>query len=427
VSKKRVLVVFPTAWDELQFQALPPEVRARYELVFDEPRDEEVRWDFDVLAYLEERARRWRTGLDGVFSSSDYPGAIAAAALARELGLPGAPPEAVLRAGHKFYAREAARSAVPEAVPRYRLFDPSDERTWPPADEFPCFVKPVKASFSLFARRVADRDALAAFTAAPELHEFRGFYVRLFERLAARYAALEHGAHLFLAEGLLQGDQVTVEGFVRDGIAQRLGIVDTTFHPGTASFASFDYPSHLAASVQERLWRVAAAQALVLGLENTLFNVELFHDPSTDRIGLIEINPRLCGQFGDLYAKVDGRSGFELALALCCGEEPRDVGRGAAHAAAASVPLRIFRSARARAVPGTEEWNVLQRDFSDALVWSDIREGDELCVGPAVEDGVSVRYGVVNLGGVSRADIARRLAELVPRLGFRFAPLESPS
>jgi hypothetical protein len=286
-------------------------------------------------------------------------------------------------------------------------------------------VKPVKGSFSLFARRLADRAALAHFSAAPELAEFRRYYVRLFDALAARYVRFEHGAHLFLAEELLTGDQVTVEGWVSGGAAHVLGIVDTSFHPGTQSFASFDYPSALPATVQARLARVACDVALALGLEQTLFNVELFHDAATERIGLIEINPRLCGQFGDLYAKVDGTSGFAVALALACGEGVR-IARGAGrHAAAASLPLRLFRSARVRSVPGPAEERALLEASPDALLWSDCRSGDELCVGPTIEDGESVRYGVLNLGGASREELRARRTELEPRLGFTFEPLEA--
>jgi biotin carboxylase len=424
VKRRRVLVLFPTAWDEAQFAALPSAVQARYELVYDSPADDEVRWDFDVLAYLDARERQWRGRLDGVFSSSDYPGAIAAAALAYALGLRGAPPAAVLRAGHKFYAREAQRTVVPELVPRYRLFDPADERTWPPESDFPCFVKPVKASFSLFARHIADRTALATFAADPALAEFRTYYAALFERLAARYARFEHGAHLFLAEEVLRGEQVTVESWVRAGTSGCLGIVDTSFHPGTQSFASFDYPSRVAPALHARLASAARTVALALGLDHTLFNVELFHDPVSERIGLIEINPRLCGQFGDLYAKVDGVSGFEFALALACGEDlpaPRAPG---AFAAAASIPLRLFRSAYVARAPDANTRRALELAYPSTLLWSDVGLGDELRVDPTVEDGVSVRYGVVNFGGESRELLQRARPDIEARAGFEFAPLD---
>lgn len=421
--KKRVLVVFPTAWDERQLDALPAAVRARYETILDEPRDDDVRWDLDVLAYVDERVARWRGRIDGVFSSSDYPGAVAAAAIAAELGLPGARPESVLRASHKYHARLVQRAVAPAAVPRFRLFDPADERTWPRGDELPCFVKPVKASFSLFARHVADEDALRAFASAPALAEFRAYYVRLFDTLAARYAPGLESARAFLAEEPLDGEQVTVEGWVQHGEAHVLGVVDTSFHPGTRSFARFDFPSALPAPVQARLARIARDAALALGLDHTLFNVELFHHPASERTSIIELNPRLCGQFGDLHEKVGGTNGFALGLALACGESP-ELGAAGAFAAAASVPLRVFCSTVIERVPSAGRLREVERRHPGTLVWSDYRAGDLLRVGPDVEDGRSVRYGVVNLGGASRSDIEARLAALVTELGFELAPCE---
>lgn len=424
MTKKRVLVVFPTPWDERQLAALPADVRAQYELHFDEPRDDQVRWDLDVLAYIDARVRAWRGRIDGVFSSSDYPGAIAAAAIAEALGLPGSRPQDVLVAAHKYYSRLAQRRVAPEAVPRFALFALEDERSWPAESAFPCFVKPVKGSFSLFARRIDDRNALRAFACAPALAEFRTYYLHMFGALAARYARFEHGAHAFLAEELLGGAQATVEGWVANGRACVLGVVDTLFHPGSTSFAGFHYPSQLSRAVQERMGRVACDVALALGLERTLFNVEFFHDATRERVTLIEINPRMCGQFADLYARVDGTSAFELALALACGETPvRRRGAGPFRAAA-SIPLRALRSTRLCRAPSAEQLSAAEGRFPGTLVWSECQSGDVLRVASDVEDGQSVRYGVVNLGGADRSDIQERLAAIASDLAFEFAPLD---
>lgn len=418
---RRVLVVFPTSWDERQFAALPQELRARYELVYDEPRDDDVRWDLDVNAWIEARARRWRGELDGVLSSSDYPGALVAAVLAAELGLPGAPPASVLRAAHKYQSRLLQRALCPAAVPRFALFDPREENSWP--TEFPCFVKPVKASFSLFARRVEDAQALRALATSAALGDFQSYYVRLFEELARRHADFEPAAHLFLAEEPLRGAQVTVEGWVQDGVAHVLGIVDTSFHPGTASFARFDYPSQLPDEVQTRMAELACAVAEAHGLERTLFNLELFYDAENERLSIIELNPRLCGQFGDLYAKVDGLSGFALALALACGETPEVRHRAGPFAHSASVPLRTFQSVRVRCAPDAERQRAVEARFPGTLVWSEAVPGSEFVVGPEIEDGASVRYGVINLGARSRAHVADACAAVVHELGYELEPL----
>jgi hypothetical protein len=427
VERKRVLVVCPTLWDARQLAALPDAVRARYEVVLDELHDDDVRWDLDVERYVEERVRRWRGRLAGVLSSSDYPGAVAAALIARELDLPAPSPASVLRAGNKHASRLAQLTVAPDAVPRFQRVDPDDERTWP--REFPCFVKPVRGSFSVFARRIDDPVALRALVRSPALTEYREYQVRLFELLAARHAPSSAGApgaeraRDLLAEELLDGEQVTVEGWVQHGRAHVLGVVDTAFHPGTRSFARFDLPSALAPATLARMGRIACDVALALGLDHTLFNVELFHDVARDRTTVIELNPRLCGQFGDLHLLVAGFSGYALALAVACGESVSLDGRGGTCAAAASVPLRTFESVRVRRAPGEAELAALARARPGLLAWADCRTGDVLRVAPEVEDGRSVRYAVLNLGGASRSDIAARAAAAERALGFELEPL----
>ena len=43
-----------------------------------------------------------------------------------------------------------------------------------------------------------------------------------------------------------------------------------------------------------------------MGFDNGMFNIEMMYDADADRIGIIEINPRMASQFADLYEKVDG-------------------------------------------------------------------------------------------------------------------------
>ena len=423
---KRVLLVFPTAWDRRQLAALSLAARARYEVVLDRPADEDVRWDHDVIGHIEERAVSWRGALQGVTSSSDYPGAIVAAGLAQAMGLRGSAPEAVLRAGHKYYSRLVQREVAPAAVPDFALLDPDDPPTWPRPGDFPRFVKPVKGSFSLFARRVADLPQLEALLASPALQEFRDYHGRLFDLLAGRYTRFEHGARWFVSEAVLTGQQVTVEGWVQGGRANVLGIVDTGFYAGTPSFGRFDYPSALPAPVQERLGAIACRVAEALGLDDTLFNVEMFHDPLSGKDGIVEINPRMCGQFCDLYEKVDGTNGLELALALATGE-PAKVERGRGRfRAASSFPLRVFESVRVLQAPADADLRRLEAAHPGSLLWSEVQAGQHLAVGPQSEDGASVRYAILNLGGESRSALEAQRATIARELGFVFAREPAP-
>ncbi len=221
---KRVLLLCPTQWDLRQLASCRAEWQGEFEIALGSPTELELGWDFDVPAYVERCAEEYRGQIDGVFASCDYPGAAAAALLARRLDLPGASPRAVLGAAHKFHARGVSRRAVPEATPRFELLDPDGAA---PALGFPCFVKPVKGLFSLWARRIDGPAELARLLANPALHEFMARWPAMFERLIAPYPELVPGASSLLAEELLGGALATVEGFRQGARVEILGVVDS--------------------------------------------------------------------------------------------------------------------------------------------------------------------------------------------------------
>jgi hypothetical protein len=417
-----VLCVFPTAWDRPQLEVCRSAWEREVELDFTQPSDEEALSEFDVLGFIDAEVERGRGRLAGVLSSSDYPGATAAAAIATALGLPGSRPEDVMRASHKYYSRIVQREAAPEAVPAFAALDPDDRATWNPSTGFPCFVKPVKGAFSVMARMVHDADELAAFLSSPEVAEFRRDYVWMFNRLVARYGDFAHDGGWFVAEEPLAGDQVTVEGWAtRDGV-EILGIVDSIFHPGTRSFARFDYPSRLSGSVQARMADVVRRVVARLGLVDTLFNVELVHDAATDRTRIIEVNPRICGQFADLYHKVDGTSGYEIALALCRGRRPR-FRRGAGRfTVASSVPLRVFEPVRVVRAPDEADVRRVEAAHPGTKAWTECRTGDTLLDFRCAEDGQSARYAVLNVGARSRAALDAEIRAVQAGLGFELEP-----
>ena len=420
---KKVLIVFPTSWDRKQLSVCAADLAGRYELEYAEPGDDDCPWDFDVCAYIDEVVERYRGKIDGVLSSSDYPGATVAAAVATRLGLPGSVPEAVIRASHKYYSRRAQREAVPEATARFALVDPDS-----PAPDigdvgFPCFIKPVKGAFSVMSRRLNSQEELEAFLDRNAVTEFRKYYLNMFNQLVRALTPFEFDGNYFLAEEFLHGDQVTLEGFEHDGAVEILGIVDSAKHPGTDSFAGFHYPSSLPASVQVRMDEVATQVVRRVGLTSSLFNIEMIYDAATDRIGIIELNPRLCGQFADLYKKVDGTSGYEVALAVATGERPKLQRNAGAFACAASLPLRIFEPARVVRAPGPADISAVEAAAPGTLVWSECETGQKLSDFESAEDGQSARYGITNLGGADRADLTARAERVRQRLSFEFEML----
>jgi len=421
-ARRRVLVVFETQWDRKQLGACRAAWQDRAEFAFAEPADANCAWDFDALGLVERAATGGLGRVDAVLSSSDYPGAPVAAAIAARLGLPGPHPERVIAAAHKYYSRLAQQRAVPEAVPRFALVDPA--RPEAPAElGFPCFVKPVKGAFSVLARRVEGPEALAAHVGSTAAREFTTEYVHIFDQLLRALTPLELDGRRFIAEELLAGHLVTVEGYAYGGEIGILGIVDSGLHPGTGSFRRFDYPSRHPRAAQARMAEVARRAIRELGLDRSLWNVEMTFDPDSGRVAIVEVNPRICGQFADLYQKVDGVNGYEVALALALGEPPpRRRGEGR-YRVAASFPLRVFEPSRVVAAPDAEAIAASEAAFPETLVWSECSPGDELADFDVDEDGTSHRYAVVNLGAESREALDARLAELCARLGYQMEPI----
>ncbi len=417
--KRRVLFALETSWDRKQLAACTQDWAARAEPFFPEPNDVDCPPDFDLFDWAERAGEGAFGTVDGVLSSSDYPGTIAAALLADRLGLPGAAPRAVLRASHKYVSRLAQREAAPVATPRFALLAPGGAGELP--FPFPAFVKPVKGSFSQLARRVSSAAELADYLAQPALREHTEDYLAIFNAAIARAADFAEDGRFAIAEELIRGQLVTVEGLTARGAPALLGVSDSIVDPRSGSFVRFDYPSALPEEVQARMGEVAERVVRRLGLDDTLWNVEMMWDAARDRIAIVEVNPRLCGQFGDLYQRVDGRSGFTHALDVALGEKPALQRRGGASALASSVPLRVFASARVVRAPSATEVAEVEQRFG-ALIWLECATGDALTVGSHVEDGASQRYAVINLGADAPRERDEKLAAIVRALGIELAP-----
>lgn len=420
---KQVLVVMSTDWDARQLAACRARWEERFELAFAQPRDADCSWKLDVESYLDELEREWGGRIAGVLSSSDYPGASLAAALANRLGLPGPPVAAVIRSSHKFYSRVTQAEVVPEATPAFDLVVPERAGLDPLKTGYPCFVKPVKGAFSVLARRIESAEAMRAFFQRPSVREFRAEWMRIFNQLVRRYTELEHDGDHFIAEGLLRGAQVTLEGYCVDGEVTVLGVVDSHMYPGTTSFQRFEYPSRLDAAVQQRMADVTRRLVPRLGLERTMFNIELVHDPDTDAVHIIEVNPRICGQFADLYEKVDGVNGYELALQLATGEAPVVHHGSGRFGAAASYPFRVFAPMRVTAAPDPLMLAQVEAEFPGTLVWPECSAGQEITDFDRIEDGASYRYAVVNTGAGDPVELEARIEAIRARLGYAFEPL----
>jgi biotin carboxylase len=418
---KTILVLFPNDWDRAEFGRSKYERKYRFVFygddLFNFPGVLKL-LSLNIHAVIDEIVLKYKNEkIDGVLSTDEYIGVILAAVVAKRLGLPGPEPERILVAQHKFYARKIQRGVVPSATPHFTLI-PHDREVNLPLS-FPIFVKPVKGTYSILARRVENFNDLRSYLRIGVLERFLYRMVtRPFNDLLRSYTSCRTDANHFLGEEVIAGMQVTVDGYAYRGKTEILGIVDSVMYPKTGAFERFEYPSRLGSGVQERL--AALARSFIRGMrfEYGLFNIEMFYNPETGDAKIIEINPRISYQFADLYEKVDGFNLYDLLLSLALGENPLFRKGKGDYRNSASFVLRTFQGRRLKASPDREQVQRLRRQFKDARLMLYGKRGYSFA--REIRMVGSFRYAVINIGAASHQDLLRRFKSARDQLPFQF-------
>ena len=415
----KTLLLFNYDWDAQGFARLARETAARFDSrgfdLFSFPSNAHlVLFDMDrMVTKLASQAKS--QGWTAVASQHEQFGALTAALLAQKMGWPGTSPVAVAACQHKLYAREVLRKVCPEANTSYQRLPCAYGDPVPTGLQFPAFVKPIKAAFSVLAKVVRSHDELQHFTrfGVYELWVIKRL-VEPFERVAKRLLPHASTAHSMMLETPVQAAQYSIDGIVYNGSIKPLGLVDSVMCPGTQAFMRFDYPSKLSADIQARALDVASKFLNAVGFDYGMFNMEFFYDAATDKLTVIEFNPRMASQFADLYLRVDGMDLYAMALALAHGQDPWAVPRSQPSAnIATSAVYRVFdRSAEhltqnIPAMPNPDQLAVLKQKFPDHLLLQFPKAGHSLArdfkwLG-------SYRYGILHLGGRDADDLRARV------------------
>ncbi len=387
---------------------------------------------FDLDRFVNKLAKQAKSaGWTAVASQHEQFGTLAAAMLAEKMGWVGTPPAAVVACQHKLYARQVLQQVCPEATVAFQRMPAAYGEPVPDGLTYPTFVKPVKAAFSVLAKTVHSQEELHQFTrfGAYELWVIKRL-VEPFERIAKKLLPLGGTAHSMILEAPANSSnaqQYSLDGVAFQGNIQPLGVVDSVMYPGTQAFMRFDYPSKLPADIQNRALDVATKFLKAVGYTHGLFNMEFFYDAMTDKLTVIEFNPRMASQFADLYLRVDGVDMYAMALELAHGRNPWLLPRHLPTAQiATSAVYRVFDSAQPTLqqsippMPSDAQLLDLKQLFPGHLLLSFPKTG-----GSTARDFKwlgSYRYGILHIGGQNAADLQSRLAEASSLLGWP-APL----
>ena len=318
-------------------------------------------------------------------------------------------------------AKDTSLGEAPQAVPRFaamRLNHPPPLNGFPLP--FPLWIKPVKSFMSYLGFRVGSPAELQAAIdrTRAELPPFVAPFNRMLPKDAAPDGLGNVDGSWLLAEELMGGRQCCLEGYVHQGEVTVLGIVDAIRLPNRASFTRFQYPSRLPAFVQDQMAEIARRLVPAIGLDNTLFNIELFWDARRPSPTIIEINSRISAQLADLFQKVDGVSTHEVLVDLALGRKPRWRRGEGRYKVAASFVLRTDRDRFVTRVPtpaGIAHACTLLPDMEFRVRAA---AGHWLSEWP--QDSYTFRYGLIHLGGRDEADLRARYALARSLLSFEF-------
>jgi len=357
--------------------------------------------------------------IDAILSSDEYIGAIIAAAVSKHLGLPGGDASKIILAQHKYFSRLQQQESCPEASVNCQLIPQKIGNDFVPDLPYPFFVKPVKGTFSLFAKKVesfADLKNHLAFTWYER--KVLRILAKPFNDLLHRYSKLEKDANFFIGEELIDGAQVTLDGYVWEGQVKVCGIVDSIMFPGTNIFERFEYPSRLPLDVQQRMEKIVIDLMSDMGFQNAQFNVELFYNEKINELHIIEINPRLSYQFGDLYENVDGLNTYQILLDLATGNEPGFKKGAGEFSCTASFVLRTFEGKELRSIPSQNDIDHFNARYQESNIKVYGKRGTKMS--SEMRAIGSYRYGIVNVGAHSMLDLFAIFEDVVDSLPFSF-------
>ena len=419
VDPARVLVLFGADWDGRLLPRYERSGRYRFHEhgfdLFSFPSNAQLMW-FNVWKFVDSLVARYRGRIDAVYSSNEQFGALAAALVAKRLGLPGADPEVLLCSQHKYEARLRLREFAPDLCPEFDIIAYTITLEEAARLKYPLFVKPVKATFSVLARRCDSAQELIDHL------RFKPWEKHVIKRLIEphnqalrRFPGLRIDARKMIVEEVLEGRQINVDGFVHEGVVHLLGVADEVMYPGTNSFLRFAFPGAQPKALNERVRQASERVVLGYGLDHGFFNLEFFIHPRTGALKLIEVNPRLAAQLAQFYDWVLGVDTYELGFAMAL-NRPLPMAHAPRFGAAASFVWRSFDGTSCPRIPDRQDLDWLERQYPHARLELYPKKGGSLQ--RDLKWLGSHRWAVLNMPGQDEADLRSRYEQICRRFGW---------
>jgi hypothetical protein len=370
-------------------------------------------------------AQRWLDqfpgGVDAIVGYWDCPVSSLVPLLARQHGLRSAPLEAVVRCEHKYWSR-LEQSKVIDDHPAFGIIDveqPPEADRLPDGLSYPVWLKPVKSASSELAFHVASDEELAEAMAEMRagIDTMGAPFRYVLDQVDLPADIAEVGSEAVLVEESVSGEQVTVEGFVHEGDVSVHGIIDSLSYPESSSFWCYRFPSAAPERVQRRLADISAKVIRQLGLTNSTFNIEYFWDPGTERISLLEVNPRHSQSHAFMFEYVNGVANHAAMVQLALGERPHMPDGEGRFDVAAKFFLRHFEEGVVLHGPSPETVERIERRPDGVHLHVVAWEGDRLADLPQ-QDSYSYELARIHVGGRDWGEVQQKYEQCVEMLGF---------
>ncbi|MFW6324576.1 MAG: ATP-grasp domain-containing protein [Desulfovibrionales bacterium] len=380
---------------------------------------------YDVRWMLNESVKRLEAfdgPIDAIVSFWDFPVSLMLPILARQYNTLSPSLESVLQCEHKYWSRVRQQEVVPELTPAFTRFDPFDDQALDKFDmAFPFWIKPVKAFGGYLGFRI---ESIRDFEQAiPKIREGIGGFSKPMDELL-QYADIPEEIRtggFCIAEAIITGKQVTLEGFASHGQIDSHGIVDSFRHSNQVSFSRFQYPSKLPEGIKEMIFESSRAVMEHIGFDNSPFNIEYFYDEKKDNLWLLEINPRIAQSHSDLFRKVDGTSNHHVMVEVGLGRHPKWERGSGEYGVAAKLFIRSFEGGRVRHVPSDEQIAEAEKRFPGTIVQVLVKQDQSLSE-MLYQDSYSYKLAIIYMGADNERELLENFEEVKRILDFQVQP-----
>ena len=365
--------------------------------------------------------------VDAILCHWDFPVTLMVPLLCQERGLRAASLESVIQCSHKYWSRKAQRESIAEVTAKFELVDPFEaDAAHSISLAYPYWLKPVKGFSSMLGFYITSDEELAE--ALDEIRESVQRLAEPFDKLLKEAGLpqrfLEVGGAHCLAEEYLKGVEVAHAGYVQDGKMTIHGTLDMVRED--ESFTRFLWPSQAPERVHFRMKEASEKFLKHIGYNDGCFNAEYFWEPETDRLRVIEFNPRISQSHTPLCLMVDGRTNHQIALDVSLGRKPNFSPKSGPCDLAAKFLIRTPKNGTVNRVPTEQEIEELQDRFPNLIFVVKVREGqklDELLD----QDAYTYKLGEAYLGGKDEESLLDTYWELLEALPLEVDGVEIPA